>query len=39
MATRDDDRPQQDEDALRDEARREGWVEGYGRTTRGVEEQ
>ena len=39
MATRDDDRPQQNEDAMRDEARREGWAEGYGRPTRGVEEQ
>jgi hypothetical protein len=39
MATRDDDRPQQDEDALRDEALREGWVEVRGRQTRGDEEQ
>jgi hypothetical protein len=39
METTDDDRPQQDDDALRDEARREGWVEVRGRQTRGAEEQ
>lgn len=39
MPTSDDDRPARDDDALRDEARREGWAEGYARQARGEYEQ